>query len=72
LVLLRDYTPDTVIISLFAGMCAQRDALMEVLQTLWNLYKVPMRFKEYGKDDSSFKQFEPSEDHLTSALRYRP
>jgi hypothetical protein len=40
---------------------------MEVLQTLWNIYEVPMRFKEYGEDDSMFEPFQPSDDHLRSA-----
>jgi hypothetical protein len=43
---------------------------MEVLQTLWNIYEVPMRFKEYGEDDSMFEPFQPSDDHLTDCARY--
>jgi hypothetical protein len=44
---------------------------MEVLQTLWNLYKMPMRFKKYGSD-GEFQAFQPSDDHLTDAARYNP
>jgi hypothetical protein len=41
---------------------------MEVLQTLWNLHEMPMRFKEYGSDED-FQEFQPSDDHLTDADR---
>jgi hypothetical protein len=67
---LMDYRPATLIVCLYAGFGYQRQALMEILQTLHNLCPVPMRFKEYNADDSKFKQFQPNEDYLTDCARY--